>query len=361
MTRRERLTRCYFNREIDRPAVYSRTGYPPGDPSYDRLKAYLEAHTELKRPWSVASFESPLPVEAAVEPHSEDFQRRTEILHTPTGDLRRTLLEGLKGQPGLHETFFVNSAEDAERYLSLPLPRLSGEVNSFFATDAAVGDGGIVDIGLGFNPAGVVAELCGSTNFALLSVTDRDVIHRLCEREMTVVLRRVKFLLARGVGPFFSLAGEEYVVPPLHGPKDFRDFNTQYDRPVIDLIHDAGGRVHVHSHGSIKAVFEGFLEMGVDVLHPLEAPPMGDITAAEAKAMARDRMCLEGNIQIHRMYEATPDEIREETAQLIADTFDDGKGLIVCPTASPYIRGQGEACRPRYEAMVETVLAAGNG
>ena len=84
---------------------------------------------------------------------------------------------------------------------------------------------------------------------------------------------------------------------------------------------------------------------------------MGDITAAEAKAMARGRLCLEGNIQIHRMYDATPEEIREETEQLIADAFDDGRGLIVCPTASPYMRGRGEACRPQYEAMVETVLA----
>ena len=139
----------------------------------------------------------------------------------------------------------------------------------------------------------------------------------------------------------------------------FNDFNTRYDKPIIDLVHDAGGRMHIHSHGSIKAVFQGFLDMGADVLHPFEPPPMGDITPAEAKAMARDKMCFEGNIQIHRMYEATPDEIREETAQLIADVFDDRKGLIVCPSASPYIRGKGELCLPRYEAMVETVLAAG--
>ena len=56
------------------------------------------------------------------------------------------------------------------------------------------------------------------------------------------------------------------------------------------------------------------------------------------------------------MYEATPDEIREEIEALISDAFDDGRGLIVCPTASPYIRGEGERCFPQYKAMVETVL-----
>ncbi len=99
------------------------------------------------------------------------------------------------------------------------------------------------------------------------------------------------------------MAGEEYLVPPLHGPTDFCDFNVRYDKPIIDLIHDAGGRVHIHCHGSVKRVMAGFLDMEVDVLHPFEAPPMGDITPAEAKEVIRGRVCYEGNIQIHHMYE----------------------------------------------------------
>jgi len=32
------------------------------------------------------------------------------------------------------------------------------------------------------------------------------------------------------------------------------------------------------------------------------------------------------------------------------------RGLIVCPTASPYIRGEGETCFPQFKAMIDTVL-----
>lgn len=356
MTRRERIKCCYFNEEIDRPAVYSRTGFPSDDPTYDRLKNYLHAHTELKSGWAGVQFESKYPIETFVEPHSDDFQRRIEVLHTPKGDLRGSFLVSLKGQPGLQETFFVNSAGDAETYLSLRLPEIGGDVSSFFDADAEIGEKGIVDVGLGSNPGGFVAELCGSWNFALMSVTDREVLHHLCEWQMKIMLRRVEFLLDAGIGPFFSMAGQEYIVPPLHGPRDFYEFNVKYDKPIIDRIHEAGGRVHIHSHGSIKSVFQGFIDMGADVLHPFEPPPLGDILSREAKGLARDKMCLEGNIQIHRMYEATPEEVRQETEQLIADAFDDGKGLIVCPTASPYIRGKGEACFPQYQAMIDTVL-----
>jgi hypothetical protein len=361
MTRRERLTRSYFNQEVDRPAVYSRTGFPTDDRSYDRLKAYLETHSELKTRWSGRQFESSYPVERLIRPHSEDFELRIEILHTPAGDLQRSSLVSLKGQPGMQRTFLIRCGDDARAYLSLGFPDLGGDTSSFSAADANVGEKGIVDIDLGLNPGGSVVELCGSENFAVMSITDRDVLHSLCERQMALMLRRVKFLLEAGIGPFFSMLGEEYIVPPLHGPQDFDDFNVRYDKPIIDLIHNGGGRVHIHSHGSVKRVFEQFVTMGVDVLHPFEPPPQGNILAREAKAFARDKMCLEGNIQIHRMYEDTPQEIREETEQLISDAFDDGKGLIVCPTASPYIRGAGEVCFPQYKAMIDTVLAFNGG
>lgn len=356
LTRRERLRRCYFNEGLDRPAVYSRTCFPQDDPTYDALKAYLNCHTELKTGWSGCQFKSAYPVDVRAEPYSADFERKIEVLHTPLGDLEQSSLVSLKGQPGMHATYFLKSPEDAEKYLSLPLPQFERNTSSFGAATAAMGETGIVEVGLGMNPAGFVVELCGTDAFAMMSITDRDTLHRLMARQMTIMLRRVKFLVQAGVGPYFSMLGEEYLVPPLHGPADFADFNVRYDKPIIDLIHNAGGRIHIHSHGSVKGVFQGFIDMGADVLHPFEPPPQGDILAREAKSLARDKMCLEGNIQIHRMYEATQEEIREETEQLIRDAFDDGKGLIVCPTASPYIRNQGNACLPQYKAMIETVL-----
>ena len=356
LTSRERMRRAYCHQEMDRPAVYSRTGFPKNDPSYDRLKAYLGAHADLKVSWNGRAFEAPYETRTEVEPYSEDFERHVITLCTPKGKLRRTRLVGLKGQPGMDETYFINDREDALKYLSLPLPAVEGDVSSFFEAEAAIGDRGIVSVTLDHN-AGHVALLCGSSNFALMSITDRDVLHALCERRMNMILNTVVFLLSDGVGPFFALAGQELIVPPLHGPADFDDFNVRYDRPIIDLIHEGGGRVHVHCHSNIKQVLPSFVDVGVDVLHPFEAPPMGDITPVEAKDIARGKLCLEGNIQIHHMYEHTPEQVAEETAALIEMTFDDRSGLIVSPTASPYIYGQGEACFARYKAMIDTVVS----
>lgn len=355
LTRQERLRRCFSHEELDRPAIYSRTGFPANDPSYDRLKALLAEHTEQKTHWNGLLLNI-APDDVMVEPHSENFERRIIIKHTPKGDLRKTVLRGLKGFSGMTEAHFINTPEDIEKYMSLPEPEIGGNFNSFFDALAAIGETGIVDVSLGLNPAGLAADLCGSDNFALLSTTNRDDLFAICERRMNLVLRLLNYLLERKIGPYFSMSGEEYVAPPLHSPEDFNDFNLRYDKPIADKIHEAGCRLHIHCHGRLKKIMRSFLELGPDVLHPIEPPPMGDITAAEAKAILRDQICIEGNLQIAAMYENTPAQIAEETKTLIADAFGDRKNLIVSPSASPYIHGQGEACLEQYRAMIETVL-----
>lgn len=357
MTRRERLARCYAYQEVDRPAVYSRTYFPPDDPTYDDLRQYLQQNTELKTVWSAENVETPWPARTWTEDLSADFKRINVALQTPRGELHRSSLVGLK--TGRHESYFLKTPDDALAWLAMPLPEFAGGTSSFHAADKQIGDAGIVDVYLGNNPAGTVAELFGSETFAMMTATDRDLIHALCERQMQIILNRVKYLLDRKVGPYFSMLGEEYLAPPLHGPGDFAEFNVRYDQPIIDIIHNGGGRIHIHCHGRLKAVLPLLAGTGVDVLHPIEPPPMGDVTAGEAKSVLRGRTSIEGNIQINRMYEATAEEIRNETASLIRDAFDDRRGLIVSPTASPYIPGQGEVCLPQYMAMVQTVLAAG--
>ena len=342
---------------MDRPGVYIRDGYPQNDPTYDRLKALINAKTDLKHSWHPCWAKENSRSSFNVEPYNGDFERHVTILHTPAGDLQSVFLQNLKGQPGLRVEYLLKTRNDAEKYLSLLPEAPQCAVTGFFEADRAIGDRGIAEVQLGFNPAGYVVELFGSETFAIVSATDRDIIHQLCRRQLDIVKTQIKFLIANNVGPYFAMCGEEYIVPPLHGPTDFYDFNVRYDKPIIDLIHEAGGRIHVHSHGSIRNVFEGFIDMGVDVLHPFEPPPMGDITAAQAKELARSKLCLEGNIQIASMYENSPSQIQEETTSLIEDAFDDNQGLIVCPTASPYLFSKGEDCLDQFKAMIKAVLA----
>jgi hypothetical protein len=70
----------------------------------------------------------------------------------------------------------------------------------------------------------------------------------------------------------------------------------------------------------------------------------------------RGKVCIEGNIQISRFYEASADDLAAETELLIKDVFDDSKGLIICPSASPYIVGKGDECFDKFKAMIDTAV-----
>ena len=89
MTSKERLTRCYFGLETDRPAVYSRSGFPGNDPTYDKLKAYLARYSDRKDLFFAKNLCEPNKKDNIVEAHSQEYDKVTTVWHTPKGELRQ--------------------------------------------------------------------------------------------------------------------------------------------------------------------------------------------------------------------------------------------------------------------------------
>jgi methionine synthase II (cobalamin-independent) len=83
------------------------------------------------------------------------------------------------------------------------------------------------------------------------------------------------------------------------------------------LVHRYGGIVHVHCHGKVKEIFPRLLDIGVDVLDPMEPPPDGDMTLVEAQRMAQGRMTLIGGLEYRDFEMCTPDEIEAKTKEAI--------------------------------------------
>jgi len=357
LTSRERLDRCFKQKEIDRPGLFIRgVGIDsPSHESYRSLRELVMANCDLKSIYNLSEYKE-LQFKLKKESTSEDYDKFTEIISTPKGDLFRTQFYGVHGNPGYTGKHFIETLDDAEKYLSMEWNEIDFDVEKISEMDREIGDRGIVAIELGLNPAGTVAELLGSETFALWSIENRDILYQLMEKEKLLIIKNIKSLLNKKAGLYYQILGEEYITQPLHGPKDFYDFNVTYDKQIIDIIHNAGCFVHVHCHGSIKNVLHHFIEIGADVLHPIEAPPMGDTPIKFAKEILRDKVCIEGNVQIGDMYEKDEQEIIAMTKSVIADAFDDSKGLILCPTASPYVPIMSERAFKNYSALISTVL-----
>lgn len=290
----------------------------------------------------------------------EDWVETITTFHTPGGDLRTRRLASKRGLPGMQTEFMVKRLDDVEKVLSVPYVA-PGEMDAsgFFARDEEMGDRGLVAAGIGNAPIGHVHELMGSELLAIWSIEERDTILRLVDVFLARIIDRVEAMIAAGVGPVFSMLGEEYVTPPLHGARDFGEFCVQPEREIIRRLREAGKILHVHCHGPLDAVLEDFREI-CDVLHPIEAPPLGDVELADAKRRIGGQVCLEGNIQIGDIY-ALPTAQLVETVKRAIDDAAAGGGFILCPTASPHTETLTELTVRNYVALVETAVEWGRG
>ena len=143
-------------------------------------------------------------------------------------------------------------------------------------------------------------------------------------------------------------------------PRDFDEFVFDYDKRIIDLIHNAGKLAWIHCHGDMDPVLERFIDMGLDCLNPIEPPPVGRLTLAQAKERVAGRMCLEGGVQDGDFDLRTPTEMVRITEQAVLQGKPGG-GFILCPTSSPTTWvTQSERHIQNYRAFVETGIRMGS-
>jgi len=116
------------------------------------------------------------------------------------------------------------------------------------------------------------------------------------------------------------------------GPRDFDDFVYKYDKPLCDLIHEHGGYIWVHSHNKVRSFMDRFIDMGVDVFNPLEPGPNGDIDLSEVVETYKNRIGLEGNIEIQEILLSSKERLAALIEECVKAGAPSGR-FILCPSA----------------------------
>ena len=370
MTSRERLIAAMQGRAPDRVPLHV-WGVPAWDdewvrtrhPSYGPVIEATREYGDYRATWSAPAGTFLSAGEVATTSQQVDHADWVETIttmHTPGGDLRARYLGSKRGLPGMQMEFWVKTLEDADRALSLPyVPLHSGEqealLQGFREMEALLGNRGVVGVNIWSSPISYLHDLMGSELLAIWSIEARGTIQRLLDVFLERALDRLDGLIAAGVGPLFVSGGHEYATPPLHSTQDFREFVVEPERQIIRRVHEAGGILHVHCHGPLNAVLEDIAEIA-DVLHPIEAPPLGDVELADAKRRLGGRVCIEGNVQIGDVY-ALPTPQLVEAVKRAIDGGAPGGGFILCPTASPYTEVLTDLTVRNYVAMIETAAS----
>ena len=109
-------------------------------------------------------------------------------------------------------------------------------------------------------------------------------------------------------------------------PTTWRTMLAPGAKREYDVIREAGLDVWVHSCGNIRQIIPDLVEMGVNVLNPVQ-PECMDIQ--ELKDTFGDKMTFWGGISTQRTLPfGTPDEVEEETRRVTEAMSQNGGYLL---------------------------------
>ena len=129
-----------------------------------------------------------------------------------------------------------------------------------------------------------------------------------------------------------ELPGDDYASNEnlLISPAMFRRFIKPALRRLVTTIkeHRPDLKILLHSDGMIQKLLPDFIELGIDVLHPLEPVPALD--QAAIKADYGDRLAFVGGIDITRAMRGSREDVVAEVQRRIAQLAPGG-GYILAP------------------------------
>jgi len=183
-----------------------------------------------------------------------------------------------------------------------------------------------------------------------------DMIDRFIRVVQERAAEKLQSALEQGAGPLFWFGGSEQATPPMMSRRLYDAFVVKYDRPLFDLVHKHGCYVHVHCHGKISGILDRLLDMGADMLDPVEPPPQGDVEMGDAKRRVRGRITLMGNVEFRDLEFAGPDEIEEKVRRAVCDG---GKAHTILYPSAVGISTVGERYRDNAIRYMEAGLKYG--
>ena len=351
MTERERLWAALTGREVDRPPIWLREGFNPGgDPGaealdfgtdhqdltadwktealYRRLHDELEPHVATIRSWDPAGLLNrfllvpPDAMSTKVRCVDDDTIEIVGSIETETREL--SWVDRLKRgyNTAWHVSHLVESVEDLQALADIPFSinpaRIAEARKNAFGANTMVGDRGLARLEL---PSPLVAISATMTlqQFLELTVVEQPFLVDLLAEVTERVERVIDALFADGALPTVAnFGGSEQATPPMMAPYAFDEFVVPYDGRLVRRLQAHGVPVNMHAHGRVRHALSCMREMGVDSTDPVEPPPAGDLTIAEARSIVGDDVTLVGNLEFDELEYAEPSYIADRVKEILA-------------------------------------------
>lgn len=150
--------------------------------------------------------------------------------------------------------------------------------------------------------------------------------------DMICGLTRNYLEASNGVMDMIELPGDDYAANDnlVISPRMFRQMIKPCIKKIIAVIRKIQPdiKIMLHSDGAIEKLIPDFIELGVDVLHPLE--PVSGMDLAQVKKSYGNSISFLGSIDITHAMTGTIDDVRKDVDRCIRDLAPGG-GYILAP------------------------------
>lgn len=184
-------------------------------------------------------------------------------------------------------------------------------------------------------PFQTACDLRGTENFLMDLSTNPEFAQALLDK-VTDAIEGLLSLAMHAGGKWFDLVelpGDDYAgnSGPIISPSMFRRFIKPCLARLVKAVKESNPetKVMLHSDGAITRLIPDLIDLGVDVLHPLEPLPSTDIPAV--KAAFGNQVTFLGGIDIAHAMTGTRQDVIDEVRLRIAQLAQGG-GYILAPS-----------------------------
>ena len=157
-------------------------------------------------------------------------------------------------------------------------------------------------------------QLRGMTNAMMDYYTNPDEVHRLFNALTRFYIAMMKRMKEEGADAIYTTDDMGTQEGPFFSPKIFDEFYAPYYKREIDAAHEMGMHFWLHSCGDIGMHLPKLIELGVDVIHPIQKYAMN---AEDVVNQYGGKICFWAGFDVQQTIPfGTTDEVRAEVKRM---------------------------------------------
>ena len=183
-----------------------------------------------------------------------------------------------------------------------------------------------------YGPFEQAAELRGREDFYMDMITDTETAGLIVKKCTDVIVRAQEIYLDKvgNILDFFEIPGDDYgsTQDLMISPDIFESLFKPALKRIVESVKSYKSELPVvfHSDGAITKIISSLVEIGIDVINPLEPLEATDWKAIKQKYS--DSLCFMGGVDLRKALTGTAEDVYTDVLRCI-ETFASGGGYIL--------------------------------